>query len=87
MIDRHFGGEPAILCGNSIGQDRTFINWHFKALNRKLHYRMLDVTSWKVIYQSVYGLKFEKKNTHRAVDDIRESIAELQFYMSFVKPK
>ncbi|MDX9730804.1 MAG: oligoribonuclease [Bdellovibrionales bacterium] len=85
FVDRHFQGEPAVLCGNSIGQDRLFINKYFPQLNRKLHYRMLDVTSWKVVFQTLYGIKFDKKNTHRAVDDIRESIAELRHYMRFIK--
>lgn len=84
FVDRHFQGEPAILCGNSIGQDRLFINHHFKNFAAKLHYRMLDVTSWKVVLQNFYGIKFEKKNAHRAIDDIRESMAELRHYMSFI---
>lgn len=87
LIDRHFVGEPAVLCGNSIGQDRLFINKYFPELNKKLHYRMLDVTSWKVIFQSMLQKKFEKKNTHRALDDIRESVNELRFYMQFIDPK
>ena len=87
FVDRHFQGESAVLCGNSIGQDRAFINKYFPTLNRRLHYRMLDVTSWKVIFQSIYKLKFEKKNTHRAIDDIRESIGELRFYMNHVDSK
>jgi oligoribonuclease len=80
LIDRHFQGEAAVLCGNSINQDRLFINAHFPILARKLHYLMLDVTAWKIVFQSLYGIKFEKKNQHRAIDDIRESIAELRFY-------
>ena len=50
---------------------------------------MLDVTAWKVVFQAMYGIKFEKKNSHRAIDDIRESMNELKHYMSFVaaKPK
>lgn len=86
FVDRHFQGEPAVLCGNSIGQDRLFINRHLPQLAKKLHYRMLDVTSWKVVFQNMLGIKFEKKNTHRAIDDIRESIDELRHYMKFVKP-
>lgn len=86
FVDRHFQGESAVLCGNSIGQDRLFINKHFPILNRRLHYRMLDVTSWKVVFQSLYKLKFDKKNTHRAIDDIRESMAELRHYLTHVSP-
>ena len=85
LVDRHFQGEPAVLCGNSIGQDRLFINRHLPLLAKKLHYRMLDVTSWKVVFQNMLGIKFEKKNSHRAIDDVRESIEELRHYMKFVK--
>lgn len=85
FVDRHFQGEPAVLCGNSIGQDRLFINRHLPLLAKKLHYRMLDVTSWKVVFQNMLGIKFEKKNSHRAIDDVRESIEELRHYMKFVK--
>jgi oligoribonuclease len=86
FVDRHFQGESAILCGNSINQDRVFINKYFPAFARRLHYRMLDVTAWKVVFQSKFNLKFEKKNTHRAIDDIRESIGELRFYLRHVSP-
>ena len=47
---------------------------------------MLDVTSWKVIYNGLYDLLFNKKDGHRALDDIRESIAELRFYLRFLDP-
>lgn len=84
LIAKHFG-EPAVIAGNSIGQDRLFITKYFPRLNSKLHYRMLDVTSWKIMMNLRFGLKAEKKNSHRAVDDIRESIAEMAFYLSHVK--
>ncbi len=84
LVDRHFVGERAVIAGNSIGQDRLFINKYFPLLNAKLHYRMLDVTSWKIMMNAKYRLKFEKKNTHRAIDDIRESMNELSFYLAHV---
>ncbi|MCM2282764.1 MAG: oligoribonuclease [Bdellovibrionaceae bacterium] len=85
LIDRHFGKEPAILAGNSIFQDRIFLTKYFPKLTARLHYRMLDVTSWKIAMQAKLGVKFEKKNTHRAVDDIKESIAEFAHYLTFLK--
>lgn len=85
LLDRHFGNEPAILAGNSIFQDRIFITKYFPLFAARLHYRMLDVTSWKIAMQAKLGVKFEKKNTHRAVDDIKESIAEFAYYLNFVK--
>lgn len=85
LIDRHFQNERPILCGNSIAQDRSFIKAHFPIIESKLHYRMLDVSSWKVVFQALYNQKYEKQNAHRALDDIKESIRELQHYLTFIK--
>lgn len=73
--------EVALLAGNSIHCDRGFIKTYWPALEKRLHYRMLDVTAWKVVMQAKYGLEFAKKETHQALADIEESIAELQFYL------
>lgn len=75
-------GARPVLAGNSIMQDRLFINKYFPNFNAILHYRMLDVTSWKIVFNTKYGQIYDKKNQHRALDDIRESIKELQFYIS-----
>lgn len=88
FVAKHFGDEPAVLAGNSIHNDRNFIKFWWPALDLRLHYRMLDVTSWKVVIQAKYGLEFEKKGAHRAFDDIQASIAELQYYIDwFNNPK
>jgi oligoribonuclease len=84
LLNRHFP-EPAVLAGNSIAQDRAFLNSHMPKLASKLHYRMLDVTAWKIIMNARFQLKYEKKNTHRALDDIRESIAEMAYYTSHIQ--
>lgn len=86
LIEIHFPNERAIIAGNSIGQDRLFIDKYFKRFSEHLHYRMLDVTSWKLIFNNVYNLQSDKVGRHRAIDDIKESIDELRFYMSFIKP-
>lgn len=83
FIDKHFKNEPAVIAGNSISQDRSFIKKHFLKAESKLHYRMLDVTAWKLILENE-GAAFEKKNLHRALSDIQESIKEMQFYMNFL---
>lgn len=83
FVDEHFGTEPAILAGNSIHSDRSVIKAHWPMLDLKLHYRMLDVTSLKILMQGKYGVEFDKNNTHRAYDDIQASIAELQFYLDW----
>lgn len=77
--------EKAILCGNSIGQDRAFINRYMPEVASLLHYRMLDVSSWKIIFQSKFDKAYKKNDSHRALDDIQESINELKFYLQFVK--
>lgn len=85
FIKKHFWAGPAILAGNSIGQDRLFIKRYLPKTESCLHYRMVDVTSFKVLYNGMFNLKFKKQDAHRALDDIRESIAELKYYLSFVK--
>jgi len=85
LITKHFGDEPAILAGNSIHNDRNFIKYWWPQLDAKLHYRMLDVSSFKILMQGKYGIEFQKKKAHRAFDDIHESIAELQNYLQRIK--
>lgn len=77
--------DAIILCGNTIGQDKAFIEHYMKDLADKLHYRTLDVSGFKEVFHRMYGKKFIKKETHRALDDIQESIDELTYYLSFVK--
>ncbi len=78
--------DRPILSGNSIAQDRLFIDRYFKKFAELLHYRMLDVTSWKIIFQNKFKKDFKKKEQHRALDDIRESVEELKHYLSFIRP-
>jgi oligoribonuclease len=85
LVEQQFGTEPAVLAGNSIHNDRLFIKRQWPQLDLKLHYRMLDVSAWKVLMQGKYGVKFEKKEIHRAFDDIQASIAELQHYLEWFK--
>lgn len=85
LVEKHFGNEPAVLAGNSIHNDRLFIKQWMPALDLRLHYRMLDVTSWKVVMQARYGVNYEKKEVHRAFDDIQASIAELQYYLDWFR--
>lgn len=85
LVNQHFGAEPAVLAGNSIHNDRKFIQKWWPALDLKLHYRMLDVSAWKVLMQGKYGVVFEKQGLHRAFDDIQASIAELQHYLDWFK--
>jgi oligoribonuclease len=86
FIDEHFDSEkPVLLAGNSIHQDRKFIENEWGRLNARLHYRMLDVSAWKVVFEGKYKKKFAKPEAHRALADIRGSIEELQYYLTKVK--
>ena len=85
FVDHHFGSEPAVLAGNSIQSDRAFIKQWMPELELRLHYRMLDVTSWKMIMETSYNVEFEKPEVHRAYEDIQASIAELQYYLEWFK--
>ena len=76
--------RKAPLCGNSIATDRGFIARDLPALDGYLHYRMVDVSSIKELakrwYPRVYFASPAKVGGHRALADIRESIAELRYY-------
>ncbi|NCU38641.1 oligoribonuclease [Candidatus Saccharibacteria bacterium] len=86
FIDEHFAGEERVLlAGNSIHQDRKFIDNEWPRLSKRLHYRMLDVSAWKVVFEGKYKKKFAKPEAHRALDDIRGSIQELKYYLKKVK--
>jgi oligoribonuclease len=85
LVEKRFGHEPAILAGNSIHSDRMFIKKWMPRLDLKLHYRLLDVSSFKILMQGKYGEVFEKDTPHRAFDDIQASIAELQHYLEWFK--
>lgn len=78
--------ERVLLAGNSIHQDRKFIENEWPRLNARLHYRMLDVSAWKVVFEGKFRKKFAKPETHRALSDIRGSIEELQYYLSKCDP-
>lgn len=80
FLSAHFS-DPIYLAGNSIHQDRKFIEHYWPALAAKLHYRMLDVSAWKIYFQHVRRVKFNKPEAHRALDDIRGSIEELKCYL------
>jgi oligoribonuclease len=72
------------LSGNSIGTDRRFLQEYMPELEEFFHYRNVDVSTLKELakrwYPEKIGARAEKATTHRALDDIRESIDELAFY-------
>lgn len=76
------------LCGNSIGTDRRFLAAYLPEIEEHLHYRSVDVSSLKELvrrwYPEVLAQRGWKQGAHRALDDIRESVSELQLYRSLV---
>lgn len=84
FLDQHFGTE-IYLAGNSIHQDRKFIDRELPQVSQRLHYRMLDVSAWKVFFENALGKKFIKPEAHRALSDIEGSLDELKYYLTFIK--
>jgi len=76
------------LCGNSIGMDRRFLAAYLPDIENWLHYRSVDVSSVKELvrrwYPSLVNGVRQKAGSHRALDDIRESVAELRYYREHV---
>jgi oligoribonuclease len=76
--------DRPVLAGNSIHQDRRFIRRYMPLLEKRLHYRMVDVSTVKELarrwYPQIITKQPPKRDTHRALDDIRDSIDELRFY-------
>lgn len=85
VIKAQFGEEMAVLAGNSIYNDRNFIKQWWPEVDALLHYRMLDVSSFKILMQGKFDYVFEKDSSHRAFDDIQASIAELQDYLGHLQ--
>ncbi len=83
FISQWVDENKGILCGNSIHIDRRFIHKEMPKLDNYLNYRMIDVSSFKEVIKRWYQVdknEPEKKNSHLALNDIRESINELKWY-------
>ncbi len=83
FIKKHcIGNSP--LCGNSVWTDRGFLSVYMPRVIELLHYRIIDVSSIKEVINRWYpnnsDTNFLKRDTHRALADIKESIAELKYY-------
>lgn len=83
FLQQYVGKGVSPMCGNSVHQDRRFLNKYMPELEDFFHYRNLDVSTLKELArrwapEKLKGL--EKKGAHQALDDIRESIEELRYY-------
>jgi oligoribonuclease len=83
-VKAHVPERTAPVCGNSIGVDRRFLDQYLPELDQYLHYRSIDVSSLKELcrrwYPAIYKKRPSKAESHRALDDIRESVEELRYY-------
>ena len=76
------------LCGNSIGTDRRFLAAQLPDIENWLHYRSVDVSTVKELcrrwYPEAWPRRRPRRPTHRALDDVRESVAELAYYRATI---
>lgn len=87
FLSGHTEKGTSPLCGNSVWKDRAFLEKYMPDVVAHLHYRMIDVSTIKELVRRWYPAPFhapKKKEIHRALDDIRESIEELRWYRSRV---
>jgi len=83
FLEKHVSAGASPMCGNSICQDRRFLARQMAALEAFFHYRNLDVSTLKILAQRwapQVAKGYTKESSHRALDDIRDSIAELVYY-------
>jgi len=83
FLDTWLESGRSPMCGNSVCQDRRFLARHMPALERFFHYRNLDVSTLKELalrWAPQVAAGFRKTSSHLALDDVRESIGELQYY-------
>lgn len=83
FLEKHVSAGASPMCGNSICQDRRFLARQMPALEAFFHYRNLDVSTLKILAQRwapQVAKGYTKESSHRALDDIRDSIAELVYY-------
>lgn len=80
LVKQHFM-DPVILAGNSIGLDRQYISRDLPTFNDHLHYRSIDVSSFKEVARRLGVHEYKKSEQHRVLADIRESMDELNYLL------
>ena len=82
FISKYVGQKKSPMCGNTVSHDRRFLSKYMPQLEAYFNYRHIDVSSVKEVITrwSNNAQAYEKNSSHRAQDDIRESINELRFY-------
>lgn len=82
LAEAFFGDKLGTFCGNSVRNDLAHIDAELPSFAKRLDYRVIDVTTIKLIARRFAGLEYAgKKHNHFALDDIRESVEELKFLL------
>jgi oligoribonuclease len=82
---KHYLKKDVILYGNSIHFDRKFIKKYLPLVEKRLSYRMVDITSFKIVFESQFGVEIVKPvSAHRVLEDIDDSIYELKTYIKYI---
>ena len=88
FISKYVGEKVSPMCGNTVSHDRRFLSKYMPRLESYFNYRHIDVSSFKEV--AVRWMNeaqvYEKKGSHRAMGDIKESVAELKFYKGLFMP-
>ena len=88
FVSKYVGEKVSPMCGNTVSHDRRFLSRHMPRLESYFNYRHIDVSSFKEV--AVRWMNeaqvYEKKGSHRALGDIKESVAELKFYKDLFMP-
>lgn len=85
FVNQNFNlDKPIYLAGNSVHMDQKFIEQSWPKLVNLLHYRILDVSAWKIVFENKLKKRFAKPEDHRAMGDIQGSIEELKYYLKYV---
>ena len=82
FISKYVGNKKSPMCGNTVSHDRRFLAKYMPGLESYFHYRLVDVSSVKELSSRWMNdaQTYDKKGSHRAMDDIKESINELKLY-------
>ena len=88
FISKYVGEKVSPMCGNTVSHDRRFLSRYMPRLESYFNYRHIDVSSFKeaAIRWMNEAQVYEKKGSHRALGDIKESVAELKFYKDIFMP-
>ena len=88
FISKYVGEKVSPMCGNTVSHDRRFLSKYMPRLESYFNYRHIDVSSFKeaAVRWMNEAQVYEKKGSHRAMGDIKESVAELKFYKELFMP-